>query len=269
MKRKYNYFYRTENLSNGKFYYGIHKTDNLEDGYLGSGIRLQQAIKNYGVENFEKIVLKYFDFYKDALEFEGEIVNEILIQDVSCYNISLGGQGNIEGYKYGYGPPLYHKETGEMIKAKNKEEYDTLWGSEEYKGITKGRGIYKDKNGKKYSLCKNDLLIKQLNLVSLFEGRVHCRDKNNNFYMVEPDNLKLLNKELRRSGSYENRNHSSETREKMRKTHHQNNHQKGGKNSQFGTCWITNGEENKKIKKEDKIPDGWRLGRVQKNANIV
>jgi hypothetical protein len=35
----------------------------------------------------------------------------------------------------------------------------------------------------------------------------------------------------------------------------------GSKNSQFGTCWITNEVENKKIKKGDLIPDGWRLGR--------
>ena len=37
--------------------------------------------------------------------------------------------------------------------------------------------------------------------------------------------------------------------------------QKGSSNSQFGTCWITNEIENKKIKKGDLIPDGWRLGR--------
>jgi hypothetical protein len=35
-------------------------------------------------------------------------------------------------------------------------------------------------------------------------------------------------------------------------------------NSQFGTCWITNGKENKKIFKGDNIPNGWRLGRVIK-----
>ena len=38
--------------------------------------------------------------------------------------------------------------------------------------------------------------------------------------------------------------------------------QKGNLNSQFGTCWITNGCENKKIKKIEIIPDGWKLGRV-------
>ena len=42
------------------------------------------------------------------------------------------------------------------------------------------------------------------------------------------------------------------------------NHQQGTKNSQYGTMWITNGFENKKIKKIDKIPKGWYKGRVVK-----
>lgn len=38
--------------------------------------------------------------------------------------------------------------------------------------------------------------------------------------------------------------------------------QQGSKNSQYGTMWITNGQENKKIKKDiDIIPDGWYKGR--------
>lgn len=38
--------------------------------------------------------------------------------------------------------------------------------------------------------------------------------------------------------------------------------QKGSGNSQFGSCWITNEIENRKIKKGDLIPEGWRLGRL-------
>lgn len=38
--------------------------------------------------------------------------------------------------------------------------------------------------------------------------------------------------------------------------------QKGPRNSQFGTMWITNGTENKKVKKDlDNIPEGWYKGR--------
>lgn len=38
--------------------------------------------------------------------------------------------------------------------------------------------------------------------------------------------------------------------------------QKGNKNSQYGTCWITNGVINKKHKVIDNIPEGWYKGRV-------
>ena len=42
-------------------------------------------------------------------------------------------------------------------------------------------------------------------------------------------------------------------------------HQQGYKNSQFGTCWITDGIKNRKVKKEslDNLETGWYKGRVQ------
>jgi hypothetical protein len=42
--------------------------------------------------------------------------------------------------------------------------------------------------------------------------------------------------------------------------------QKGSSNSQFGSCWITNGNENRKMKKNDELPLGWRFGRTQINS---
>jgi len=53
--------------------------------------------------------------------------------------------------------------------------------------------------------------------------------------------------------------HTEETKNKMRKTKNV-----GINNSQFGTCWITNEINNKKIYKGDSIPEGWRLGRKVK-----
>lgn len=35
----------------------------------------------------------------------------------------------------------------------------------------------------------------------------------------------------------------------------------GSTNSQYGTIWITNGVDEKKIKSTDAIPDGWSRGR--------
>jgi len=53
--------------------------------------------------------------------------------------------------------------------------------------------------------------------------------------------------------------HSEETKQKMRKSKNV-----GCDNSQYGTCWITNKIENKKIYKGDTIPEGWKLGRKLK-----
>ena len=40
--------------------------------------------------------------------------------------------------------------------------------------------------------------------------------------------------------------------------------QDGNKNSQYGTMWITDGTKNKKIKKHEEIPEGYRKGRIIK-----
>ena len=60
--------------------------------------------------------------------------------------------------------------------------------------------------------------------------------------------------------SFRGKQHKEETKIKIGKSN--SIKQKGENNSQFGTCWITNEKENKKIKKEDVIPIGWRLGRI-------
>ena len=50
--------------------------------------------------------------------------------------------------------------------------------------------------------------------------------------------------------------------EKRKKKFREIGHQKGEKNSCFGTMWITNGTKNIRIKKIDEVPEGWRKGRV-------
>lgn len=88
----YHYFYKITNKIDGKFYYGVHNTDNLEDGYSGSGKILKLAYKKYGIENFEKVIEKFFDSEDEAFNYEREIVNEEMIKDPNCYNAQIGGK---------------------------------------------------------------------------------------------------------------------------------------------------------------------------------
>jgi predicted oxidoreductase (fatty acid repression mutant protein) len=76
--------------------------------------------------------------------------------------------------------------------------------------------------------------------------------------------LKAINDGKRKACFYEwsDRKHSVESKEKISESNKNNGI--GEKNSQYGTCWITNDIENKKIIKDDEIPNGWRLGRVIK-----
>lgn len=55
---------------------------------------------------------------------------------------------------------------------------------------------------------------------------------------------------------FSGKSHSEETLQKLRKPKNI-----GTDNSQHGTMWITNDSVNKKIKKTDIIPDGWKKGR--------
>lgn len=73
------------------FYYGIHSTNNLDDGYMGSGTRIKAAVKKYGVENFTKEIIKFFPTLKELSDYEQQIIDELLLNDPKCYNLVKGG----------------------------------------------------------------------------------------------------------------------------------------------------------------------------------
>lgn len=90
---KFNYFYKITNLIDKRyFYYGVHCTDNIEDGYMGSGSLLQQDYITFGVKNFKREILKFFNTPNDAFKYEKEMITESLLQDPFCYNIAEGGR---------------------------------------------------------------------------------------------------------------------------------------------------------------------------------
>lgn len=74
-------------------YIGKHMTNDKDDGYMGSGIRIRRAIEKYGIENFEKTILFECESADEMNAKEAEIVNEDFIARDDVYNIKLGGDG--------------------------------------------------------------------------------------------------------------------------------------------------------------------------------
>ena len=76
-----------------KFYIGMHSTFNLHDEYLGSGYILKRSIKKYGSENHKKEILEFFDDRESLAQREAEVVNEELLKNQNCLNLTIGGKG--------------------------------------------------------------------------------------------------------------------------------------------------------------------------------
>lgn len=94
--KKYHFVYITRRINSPYYYYGVHSTDNLEDGYIGSGYHLKNAVNKYGKENFSREILKFFDSHEEALKYENKIITKEILNDKYCYNIQPGGKGTKE-----------------------------------------------------------------------------------------------------------------------------------------------------------------------------
>lgn len=85
--------YKTTNKITGDIYIGKHQTDNLSDDYIGSGKILKQAIRKYGIKNFEKEILFQFNCEADMNSKEAELVTEEFCLREDTYNLCPGGKG--------------------------------------------------------------------------------------------------------------------------------------------------------------------------------
>lgn len=159
------FVYKTTNKKNGKYYIGVHQTDDINDGYLGSGIALNKAINIYGRGCFKREIIEYFDDLEEAYDYECKIVTEEVINDPSCYNMKIGGVGGWDHVdNYGENNPMKDKnvvwrciDSAWFTKNQNKEYYDKIAISNLEKAIEKNTGkprSEKDKEKIRYGLMK-------------------------------------------------------------------------------------------------------------------
>lgn len=133
------YLYEVKNNINNKIYIGVHKTMDLNDNYMGSGKYLKKAIKKYGLENFTKTILEFFDSEKEMFIREREIINEAFLTRPDVYNLSNGGNGgwdyinkigankkNTWSHEATKKRSLTNKETG-FQKGDKNSQYGLMW----------------------------------------------------------------------------------------------------------------------------------------------
>lgn len=225
------YLYEIRDNLNDKIYVGVHKTNDMNDGYMGSGKIIKRAIKKHGIENFTKTVLEEFSTSEAMYARESEVVTDEFLLREDVYNLRRGGYGGFE----------YINKTGSHYKGYSS-------AAERNKEISPF-----GKLGNEWMHIKGNAAFKE----QVLQNPIRKLE-----WMTKIQKTKEIN------GTISDCSHMNtpEVRLKVKETFAEIGHQQGEKNSQYGKMWITNGEESLKIMKTNIIPAGWRKGRVIKKA---
>lgn len=92
----------------------MHSTDDLNDGYMGSGQQLRRSVSKHGKEQHRTEVLEFLPDRESLWKREEELVTKKLMEDELCMNLAPGGQGKADR-------PLVTKEsTAAKLSAASK-----------------------------------------------------------------------------------------------------------------------------------------------------
>lgn len=116
-RKKHHIIYKTTCLVTSRYYIGMHSTDNLDDGYMGSGKRLWRSIQKHGLDQHRCEIIEHLPTRESLRIREHELVNEELLADTMCMNLALGG-----GHIYNTAQPAY-------VKVKQKDGIKRFWES--------------------------------------------------------------------------------------------------------------------------------------------
>jgi len=113
-------------ITNGKQYVGMHVAYNINDGYMGSGLRLINSMRKNGVENFCREILYYYEDMRIAHLHEGVLIRLYGSLYPNGYNLSPTGGGPCECNeetrrklaRFGKDNPFYGKKHTDRTKKK-------------------------------------------------------------------------------------------------------------------------------------------------------
>lgn len=165
MKYKFHLVYKITNHIDGRIYIGVHKTNRIDDSYMGSSKELKQDIKKLGINNFTKTILFNFNNSEEMFEKEARLVNRGFVNRRDTYNKSLGGLNTIE----------FVNENIDRFKPKNKRIQWAKKGRREANKV----GAHLKGSQKHHFLLKNDSNYKNKYIKACsgrpgsFKGRKH------------------------------------------------------------------------------------------------
>lgn len=152
-RRKHHIIYKTTCHQTGRYYIGMHSTDDLEDGYFGSGVHLTRSLKKYGKEQHAREILERLPT-REALKLrEEEIVTEDLVRhDIQCMNLIKGGGGTDREYGF-------TEKTRRLISKAVRHHHASEAGEATRQKISEGNQgkIRTPEMRVKYSLAKKDI----------------------------------------------------------------------------------------------------------------
>lgn len=200
--------YKITNNLNGKIYIGKHITENLDDGYMGSGKLIRRALKKYGIENFTKEIL--FDVYgEDMMNFlEEAIVDEEFVKRDDTYNLKVGGEGG--------GEPHRTEETKRKISASEIGHPGYMKGkhhSEETK-----KKMSEMRSGEKHHFYGKKFSGEHRRKLSEARKGVAPWNKGKTGICSEETRMKMSKKAKGRPGHMKGKHWPEETRQKIRES---------------------------------------------------
>jgi group I intron endonuclease len=131
IQNPYGFVYITTNLINGKRYIGRCKFDttrpNAWKTYLGSGVALKLAIKKYGRQNFQKVIVSFAINEEELNNQEMALIDFFdAVSSDDYYNVSNGQYSNAWIHKTEEEKNIIRKKISDksMKNILSREDYD-------------------------------------------------------------------------------------------------------------------------------------------------
>lgn len=263
----YRYTYKITLLKStlaNHYYYGRHKTDNINDGYCGSGVIIKNYFKKYGAiegVTYEKEIVAFYNNEDELNKAEKELIGDKYDTDQLCLNLCVGGtwgelsEESCKKISDALKGRVFSDDTIEKMKKAAKQRFID---HPELLDVARSNGLKNISNLIEYTRSdENRERVRQMNYKRFEDPKERAKVAMSNSTRTTSEESKEKNRQsqLKR---YETYVFSDETRRKLG-------------DSSRDTFWIHLKNKCKRVSAEYLaywLDDGWMFGRGSlKNAN--